>query len=327
MVLPALMNIVQLIKHLNKKAPRNSYYIYGEDHPQAYFCEQKVVQRFMLNTTTKTVLDGKHDKWSQVYDAITIDSILSDTRVVCIRNFEKFKTNKSEFYDFLQQDDKSCVIIVTAAYDRHKQDFPKLASTVGEVSCKYLSEISGILLRWMDQELAARNLTITDNLKEQILRVYGNSVIHVMNILNQMQFYDVHNLGEQVFLQLLSAAKKHTTFDLVKSICHRDPKETFQIYNAMREQGDLSVNGLLTVLQSQFLLLYKLISLQRQNAQDDAISADLDINRFFLPELKSQAQQFDRERLRQALEMVVHRSHGPLPSIYDIQFLLYDLCA
>jgi len=321
------MNIVQLIKHLNKKTPRNSFYIYGEDITQSYFCEQKIVDRFHSGNTAKTVLDGKHDKWAKVYDAIAEDSILSDRRIVCVRNFDKYKTNKDEFFQFLQQDDPDCIICVTAAYQRHDQNFPKLASTVGEVQCRLLDESSGILERWMEQELTARKLTISDELKEQILRVYGNSVAHVMNILTQMQFYDVHQLGEQTFMQLLSDAKKYTTFDLVKAICHRDTNRTFSIYNSMLEQRDLSINGLLTVLQSQLLLLYKLSSLQRQNIKDENIAADLDINRYFLGDLKEQAQQFDRERLRQALSHVVQASHKSHISAYDAQFLLYDLCA
>lgn len=313
----------ELINNLIEEKYSNLYMIYGRETlliDEIYEYISKIIDPG-LSDFNFSVIDGKETSLEQIISAIETLPLMSERRVVVVKDFELFKGKKKNFTDedeelllnYLLNLPKSTILafINYGEVDKKRKLYKKI-NDIG-ISCEMKKMDDMSLLSWC-RELFESNKIISSNSSiTYFIEVSGyrdkNSEITLSDLKNEIEKISSYlgtggKLDNKVINELLRNKVENDIFMLIDCISSKNSRRALKIFNDMIDSGE-SVLSIFAMLSRQFNTMIHIKTLTDKKLPNNIIKDTLNIHPYVLNKNVKQLKNFTDNKMVEIMNYIV----------------------
>ncbi|MBK5253781.1 MAG: DNA polymerase III subunit delta [Peptostreptococcaceae bacterium] len=306
---------------ISKNSLKNVIFLYGKEDFLIKWAIDRIIGKY-INKDYKQLdvvkLDGDIVSVDEINMNASTYSMLSDKRVVVIRNYlPLFKKNVKDFNDKEEEklfniiEDSNIETMLIFYLDSDKSEaLTKTGKDLAKRSNNFLfdkldeRDLRGFVKKRFDSS----GLNYSKNIIDYSIEVSGYLnkesnyyLIDLANDINKMiELSDEGNITEkEVNLSVLGSDDTYI-FNLLDAICTNDKKTAMNIaVNKMK--NDDNVFQMLSLITSQFEIMYDIREMEEDGIPTYKISEDLGINKYRFNKAYMQSKKFTKKALKEDL--------------------------
>ena len=299
-----------LIKSPSKQRLSPIYLFYGQED---FLIDQSVraIVAKALDETARgfnyDVVDGSNTNGPSVVALASAYPMMSERRVVVVREFEKLTSKESDKESLARYIDNplasTCLILIARDADFRKKPFTTLKDRAEVHNCKPLYDDK--VPAWIEQHVRAQGRE-ADPAAVILLHEYvGNSLRSLDSEIAKVLLYvgDRTQIGEDDVLAAVGASRGFTVFDLQRAIGTRKLHKCFKIIRVMLQEGQ-KATVVVNSLARFFTQLWKLTDPEVARLDDARLASELGIHRFYVKQHKQYRKSFTLEEIEWAFSIL-----------------------
>jgi DNA polymerase-3 subunit delta len=207
--------------------------------------------------------NGQQVTAAMVVDAANQYPMMSDRRIVVVRDFEKLNEDQADpLIEYLKRPAPTTVMAFQAAsVDKRRKLTAALMKTCTVVSLDRLSDRR--LVGWADRYLRQLGCTIERNALGQLIGLIGNDMSRLARELDKLAAYSGGGMiNSEAVGNLVGRAREHRSWDLWDAIVERDRKKALRLTARLLDDGSdpLALVGSLAGLYRRMLKAKELMA-------------------------------------------------------------------
>jgi DNA polymerase-3 subunit delta len=314
----------EIHKKIKAKQFAPLYVMYGKE---SYFIDET------LHLLVRTVLnDEERDFNLSTYDLeeVPIDIAIEDAqtlpffgdkRVVIVKNSvfltgtkdkEKIDHNLQLLEAYIQSPSPTAifVLVVNAEKLDERKKLTKLLKKEAEVFEATLSDENS-LVNWIHSETKQLGVNITDEAVGLLLQYVRGSITLLVQELNKMAMYVGQDgtINDEVVQLLSSRTIEDNIFELIDCVIKKNVSEAMLIFHDLLKLNEEPIK-ILSLLSSQFRLLYQVKDLSHRGYGQQQIATHLKIHPFRVKLALQKVSQFTNEYLIKSINELAEMDYG-----------------
>lgn len=270
-------DVMKLKRELNEKGVEGAYLFYGEElYMRDLYVEKirKVIPEDGFEEFNLITIDGKETTTDEIADAIESYPMISEKKLVIIRDSGIFKKPKEEIAEFWNNELKNlpdyCILLfIEDNVDKRSSVYKTMSKYGTAVEFAYLKPYE--LTAWVQGEVLKAKKKMSKNVIEYFVSVCQDGLINLKNELDKLLISSSEEITETDVKKMVSKSVNVQVFDLTDCIMEKKADKAFAILQDLK-----------TAKESAFTVLYLLNSafdkmlLSKVMFADGATSAEVE---------------------------------------------------
>lgn len=293
-----------------KKRPSALCFVYGQEDFLVEQNVQAIVAR-ALDEAAKgfnyDVLDGGKTDGPSVVALASAYPMMSDRRVVVVREFEKLTSKESDRDSLMRYFENplesTCMIVVAGDTDFRKKIFTFLRTKAETIECKPLYD--GKVPAWIEGHIRALKKQADPKAVMLLHEYVGNSLRALDGEIAKVLLYvgERAEITEEDVLAAVGASRGFTVYDLQRAVGARTLKQAFRIIRVIL-QGGQPATMVASSLARFFTQLWKLTDPDIARLEDAALAGELGTPPFYVKQYRQYCRAFTLEEIERALSIL-----------------------
>lgn len=285
--------INEFLKRVKKESVAPIYVLHGDEEQFINMAISAIKKKIFADEVSDFAV-STYDLEEQyledaLEDAMTLP-FLEDRKVVIIKNAkflttqkEKLVQNAQALTDYLQNLSEETVLIFVCLGEKldERKKIVKLLkskSVVQEFSSLKIDE----LRQYLASSLAEKNITYTKDVLEKFLERVGMHTSFYYSEVEKLDLYFNMQGGEltsELLEEFVPRLAEHSIFELVDSVLERNKVRSIQLFHRLLDENEEPIK-IISLLLSQFRLIYEVKVLQEKGASQYGIAETLKVHPF-----------------------------------------------
>lgn len=237
---------------------------------------------------------------------------------------EKVEHDVKKLEEYIASPSPFSIVIFTGLYeklDERKKITKRLMQEAEVFVASPLNEKE--LHRWIHERVNENGVTMTDEAKEELLKLAGTNLMMLANELDKLSLFvgQAGTITEATVEMLVSRTPEQNVFVLVEKVIRRKIEEALQVFYDLLENQEEPVK-ILSLLVSQFRLLYQVKGLAAKGYGQQQIASILKVHPFRVKLALGQAALFSEQELMKVMHDLAETDYQMKSSAIDKQLLL-----
>lgn len=296
-------SFLTLKKQLKSKELKSLYLFYGDEIfiRDMYLAEMQklVADNDAFSDFNKIVIDGKDLTLERADDAINSFPVMSDKKIVTIKNSGIFKSCPEDAKNFWQNifsnlPEEVLLIFVETQVDKRNALF-KAANTKGLcVDFAYMKDYE--IVPWVAREAGKAGKKISKDAAEFLVSMCDPGIINVKNELDKLINYSGEEIYRSDVEKVVSRPMSLVVFEITDALIEKNSDKAMSVILRMKENKESAFN-ILYLLSSAFdKMLYAKLMLEN-GATYDTIASRLKLPPFIARKYADSSKKFSQEFL------------------------------
>ncbi|MED0659101.1 DNA polymerase III subunit delta [Bacillus smithii] len=312
------------------------YLVYG---PETFFMselKQKLLQ-YALNEEEMDFNFSSYDLEETpvelaIEDAETLP-FLGERRLVVLHNpvflkaeksKEKVEHNLKRLLDYIEKPAPYSIVVFAAPYeklDERKKITKRLKEKAETFEAKKLNEKETMI--WIKERAKAKNKEMDDAAVQQLMTLAGMNLMILASEIDKLAMYATETsvIDAGMVERLTAKSLEQNVFSLVDKIVNGKIEEAFEIYYDLLKQNEEPIK-LLSIIASQFRLIYQVKELARKGYGQQKIAAILKVHPFRVKLALEKAQKFTEEDLARIVHLLAECDYAMKTSAMDKKMVI-----
>jgi len=302
------MTYLEFIKSFNKKAIENSYLLTGAEDYLIEDCLQKITHEVISPDTREFNLDvfyaGQADA-GQILDAASAYPMLSDSRLVVVKNFNKMAPSGVEaIAKYLKKPAPTTkLVLVCEKLGGRAKAYTSIKKSSCFVECKTLYDNQ--IPDWIKNFIQKQGLAISYNACLLIQAHVGNNLRALANEIDKIKLnISGEKIEEEDVQRVVGFSRSFSVFELNDALGNRQKSQALTILNKMLESGE-SHTAILAMVSRHFITLLKVAGAATQGKSQGEIASLAGIPPFFVQKTKAMAIKFKRQEFEEIFNVLL----------------------
>jgi len=292
------------------KRPGSLYFVYGLEDFLVEQSVQAIVAR-ALDEAAKgfnyDVVDGSKTDGPSVVALASAYPMMSERRVVVLREFEKLTSKESDKDSLLRYFENplesTCLIVVAGDTDFRKKIFTLLRSKAETIECKPLYDEK--VPAWIEAHIRSRGKQVDPKAVMLLHEYVGNSLRALDGEIAKVFLYvgERAEITEEDVLATVGASRGYSVYDLHRAVGTRKLGTAFKIVRAIL-QGGQPATTVATSLARFFTQLWKLTDPDIARLPDAQLAGELGTHIFYVKQYRQHRKAFTLEEIERALTIL-----------------------
>ena len=271
----------EFLRDFSNQNPQRTYYIVGPEHYLVDIVQRAIIKRFMGNDVDEfdfAFVYGDTDSAVSALEQLEMSPFMSKSRMVVVRSFEKMKvSDKNLIAEYVAKPVDTSILILTAETSDARIASTKIISeNAVNISCRSPYNTEDII-RWLRAELRQKNISMENDSITLFANSIENDYSLASNELEKLIIFTknrgkirLHDVEEVV-----GKSKTNKIFDLQNALGRRNLKKSIQVLENMmsNEEPSKIIVFIITMLSRYFLVIWKVLALNKKSISDSEISS------------------------------------------------------
>lgn len=278
----AVLEEKRLLQELSKGKLHSIYVLVGEETGKIDFYTRAIEKAVLSDAKNSFNFESHYTdavKALPLLDSLSNVSLWQGRKLVVLKRLEKWPAKELEqFLSVLEMDLGETVLLICAdkidGRGKFAQALGKSKDTVALVRCEPLREADWS--QWLHALSAKRNLRLSPQAKELLLRVGFTSVLDLDQTLSKIELFAATDgtveLEQLNQVQLLG--RPESVFAFTDAILAKQTKQALDILTQLEQQGEEPLQ-LLALVARQFRSMQQILALQQAGKSEAAITSEL----------------------------------------------------
>lgn len=331
----ALLNAETFYETLKKKTPYGAVYAFCGDEVYLINEALDLLQSQILNPALKDfnldVFYGSDLDISQLRDVVLTLPMMTDRRVVIVKDIHDLKEKQSEAVLKLVEEavDSTILILTAAKLDKRKKLFRELQKHTTLV--EFLSPSERHIPYWIKHIASKYGLSLDENVTHQLHLSVGSHLLTIDSEMQKLSLFvqDRKQIIEKDLEAVVSAARVVSIFELTEAIGKGDRVNALISLANVLEQGQSEV-GIMSMIHRHIRILTSLQAGIKQGLQGQTLSQRAGIPNYFLTKYLSQCKLWKPRKLENVFHALVQTDRllksSPLSSHIWLENFIVKTC-
>ncbi len=298
-----------LEKTIRRKEYKPLYYFFGEEDflfdglvkDIVDGCVEESVKCFNLD-----MLDGSSIDVRDLLSIVSSYPMMSDKRVVIVRDMQKIMTNESNrelLERYFDNPSESTVLIMKGSKLDNRTSVAKALKENG-IIFEFTSLYENQIPAWIKSRAKQIGIGISEEGAVLLAQYVSGSMREIHGELEKLSIY----VGDKKYIEaedvnsIVGISKVYNIFALQKTIGMRDTKKSISIMENMLENGE-SVLGAIVLLTKYFQKLWVLKS--NPYISDADIMKNFGISQYFIKDYRTAADEYSLKEIENVFEILI----------------------
>jgi DNA polymerase III subunit delta len=334
-------SMIDIWKKIERKQFSPIYLLYGTES----FLINETKQKLLKNVLTEEELDFNFASYDleetpvevAIEDAETLP-FMGERRLIFLHNpifltseksKLKFEHDIEKLEAYVKEPVPYSIIVFVAPYEKldERKKITKQLKRIAEVQeAKKLSEPE--LKGWIRHRAEINQVEIDDNAIEMLLTLAGTNLMMLTSEIDKLSLFVDRRIDKQTVETLASKSLEQNIFSLVDKVINRKIDEALRIYYDLLKQNEEPIK-ILSILASQFRLLYQTKELARRGYGQQQMANLLKVHPFRIKLAAGQSKLFTEDELNQIMMWIADSDYqmktGGLNKSMIIEMFLFKL--
>lgn len=278
------------------------------------------------------VFDNQTVDFDALYSAVSSPAMFSERRLVAVSVKPENQIFKDERMEGLAKglaDDVLLVLNVEGKTDKRLALTKKLEALA---DCVCIDELEhNDVIKWIIQHVKAAGKEISPADAEYLFTFVGNDLFQLRSEIGKLvDCTDENKVTRKNIEDMIAHTPEHGVFTLVDAVAARKTPEAIKQTKLLLDDGSEAFQ-LLALLERQYQLLFRYLSMVKNGEQQKAIMETLAIKPFLYDKLKKQSAGYTVESCKQALQMCLELDFnvksGKADAEKGFELLIVKLCS
>ncbi len=302
-------DVMKLKREMKEKGISGAYLFYGEElYLRDLYIEKirSVIPEDGFEEFNLITLDGKESDLDTIADAIESYPMVSEKKLVIIRDSGIFKKPKENVADFWNEELKRlpdyCILLfIEDSVDKRSSVYKTMSKAGTVVEFAYLKPYE--LTAWVQGEVLKAKKKMSKNVIEYFVSVCQDGLINLKNELDKLLSACDEEITETDVKRMVSKSLNVQVFDLSDCIMEKRSDRAFSILSDLKTSRESAFN-ILYLLNSTFdkMLLCKLML--SEGATSAEVEKRLGLPQFIAKKYYNGAKGFSEEFLAERVSRV-----------------------
>lgn len=283
---------------------RQSYLLYGEEVYLKRQYKDKLVKAMTTegDTMNFSTFEGKDTNPGELVDLAETLPFFADRRVILVEDSGFFKSSCDVLAEYLPEvNETTCLIFVESEVDKRSKTYKAMKKSGATV--EFATQNETLLTRWVLGRIGRENKKITQSVLQLFLSRTG---LDMSNIDRELEKLLCYTLKKEVIEAadveaVVTAQIDNKIFDMVDAISGHNQKRALDLYYDLLTLKEAPMR-ILFLITRQFRILGEVKELSGKGYSSFDIAKKVGVPEFAVRKYQSQAKNFTKEQLRQALE-------------------------
>jgi len=278
----------------------------------------------------RIVLHGTENTLSEIVNASLSYPMLSNYKLVIVKEFSKIKTADSEaFLRYLEKPQNSTILLLIADEQARASFFIQTKNKAELIDCKPIPEYN--MAHWLKGRMSAGGEKMSSQAITMLTEYAGNSLLNIDNELQKVREYksDDTEITADEIIAVTGMSKEYNVFTFQKALIGQNLKRSFMIGKKLIESGE-NLNLVLSVIFNFFRRTMLFAQLKISGMAGAEILKELKINSYQVKDINSTLASFDLQRLEKIIEVIKNFDRMTKSTAQSdwsiIQSLCYNIC-
>ncbi|WP_453994853.1 DNA polymerase III subunit delta [Bacillus nitroreducens] len=244
--------------------------------------------------------------------------------LTAVKNKEKVEHNLSVLENYLNSPAPFTILALTAPYeklDERKKIVKQLKAKAEVLTVNTLSEKD--LHKWITDRAMQHQVTISSSAIQDLLQVAGTNLMNITQEIDKMCLYLGINgeITEDTVKLLVPRSLEQNIFSLIDKVVNRKLEEALRIFYDLLQNNEEPIK-ILSLLATQFRLIYHVKELSRQGYGQQQIAGNLKVHPFRVKLASGQANLFTQEELLKIMDQLAEADYELKNGKMDKQLIL-----
>ncbi|HTY36430.1 MAG TPA: DNA polymerase III subunit delta [Bacteroidota bacterium] len=299
------MTYAEFVQSIKSKHFAPIYLFHGEEDFLIDEGVQLVISKTLDEGTRGFNLDVVYGSKVEAKDVIahaTSFPMMSEKRVVVVKEFEKLATNetaKEVVAAYINNPLASTLLLlISLEPDFRKKPFTDLKKRAELVECKPLYD--NMVPGWIAERIQQCGREANPEACRLMQAYVGNSLRSLQNEIDKLFLFvgDRKKITAEDVAAVVGATKGYTIFELQNAIGRKDAKESVRILERMLDAGQ-SPQMILVMLTRFFTQLWKLTDLRQKRISDQDAAREIGVPAFFVKQYLDFRTKYDLQQIEQ----------------------------
>lgn len=297
-----------LENHIKDKTFSNIYLIFGEEHYLKNIYEKNLISNIIsddLKMMNFDIFEGKNTSISQIIDACDTMPMMSQYRVVVLKNtgliVEGRKDDSSKLEKYLSTLPKSTILIFIEEKIDKKLKIFKTISNIGSIHQMSIPS-ENELISWILNIFKENNKSISTKEAIYMIRNIGFNMEILSNEINKLISFKKNS--EKITINdidsICTKSVESKIFDLINFMANKNMESAISTYKNLLT-NKTSPFVVLNMIARQFRIILQTKYLYNKSYNINSIASELGLRDFMVKEALNQSKNFSIKILLQAL--------------------------
>ena len=297
---------------------KSIYLLYGdEDYLKRYYKNRLSSAISRGNSMNYTFLEGKNIDVDLFITKSQVMPFLADRKCIVIENSNWFKTTNEQVNKYIEHLPATThVVFVEENVDERNKLFKKVKSM--GYTLKLVHPDTKELIDWIERGVKSVGKSMSTANKYLLLEYVGNDMERLSNELAKLISYAGHNqfINRDDILEITSSSIESKVFELVSDMINKKISKALKLYNDMLALKESPYN-ILYLIARQFNQLLIVKDMSELGINSEKIAETINLKKFIVEKLIKQARGFDKNNLKNYLQMCVEMETRAKTGIID----------
>lgn len=274
----------------------------------------------------RIVLHGSESSFPEIVSASLSYPMLSDKKLVIVKNFSKLKTSNNEpFLKYLEQPQPSTILILSSEETGNNKVVTTLKKKAVMVDCKPIPDYK--MADWLMRYVKLQKITIEPAAVGMLADYAGSNILTIEQELRKVQDYknDNSTISEEDIMAVTGMSKDYNVFTLQKALSQKNLAQSFKIGKNLIDTGQ-NINLILSVIFGFFKKAMIVARYTQSGKSVQNVGKELKINSFQMRDIQATVQKFNYENLTKIINHIHELDRQVKTSAQSDWSALQSLC-
>lgn len=294
----------QLNEDLKMGVFKPVYLLYGEEDYLKETYKERLRQAVLApeDTMNLTVYQGKGVNIREVISQADTMPFFAERRLILLEDTGLFKGSAAELAEYLpKMPSETIMVFVEAEVDKRGKLYKAVKSCGRAVELGRQDEKT--LTAWVLSQVKREKKNVTRQALELFFQKAGNDMVNISNELEKVFCYTYGRnvIDAEDIQEICTVTAENRIFDMIHAMAEKNQRKALDLYYDLLALKEPPMR-ILFLIARQFNQLYQIKDLAEQGFDFGGISQKAGIAPFIIKRSLRQAQRFEKEVLRQAVE-------------------------
>ncbi|MCB0282826.1 MAG: DNA polymerase III subunit delta [Calditrichae bacterium] len=278
----------------------------------------------------RIVLYGSENNLAEVVNASLSYPMLSEYKLVVVREFSKIKMADSEtFSKYLENPQKSNILVLSAEELGKSTFFKEVREKAAFVDCKPIPEYK--IVSWIKGYAQRQNIQISMEAISMLAEYAGSNLLTIQHELEKVAEFkgDSSEISGDEIIAVTGMSKEYNIFTLQKALAEKNIKRSFLIAKNIMDTGE-NINLIVSIIYSFFKKALIAAKLRASGTSQSQILKEMRLSDFQFKEVSSSLNNFNVSGLENCIKLLQTADKSIKSSGQDdwitMQSLCYNIC-
>lgn len=328
--------MAQLKKDIKEKNPHGIYLMYGEEaYGKKMYIERlcALIDDGGFADFNKITIDNKNISFGTVDDAIESFPVMSDKKLVIIKNsgiFYKANDEQKEYWSKKIDNLPEWVVLIfdEENVDKRNTLFKKVSKLGADIEFSYMNEVD--LVTWVERLVLKENKKISKDVAQYFISICDSGMANVKNELDKLINYCDETITKPAVDKIVSKSVNVKVFELTDCIMAKNADKALGILMDLKTVRE-SAFKLLYLLSSTFDKMFRCSLMLDEGASYNDIASKIGVAPFIAKKYANSARGFGEnylcERIIEVAEIDFAIKNGETGEWEALKKFVLDACA